>query len=81
MHLAFYLASWGMLRGSSFLLQKDYLIHNYFIEEVVMNKNYHQFFKEVELGAINLDVIEEMIQRTKNAYEKHISMVTEKIEK
>jgi hypothetical protein len=27
LHLAFYLASWGMYRGSSFLLQKDYLIH------------------------------------------------------
>ena len=24
LHLAFYLASWGMYRGSSFLLQKDY---------------------------------------------------------
>ena len=27
LHLAFYLASWGMYRGSSFLLSKDYLIH------------------------------------------------------
>lgn len=26
-HLAFYLASWGMYRGSSFLLQKDYKVH------------------------------------------------------
>lgn len=27
LHLAFYLASWGMYRGSSFLFQKDYLFH------------------------------------------------------
>lgn len=27
LHLAFYLASWGMYRGSSFLLQFDYKIH------------------------------------------------------
>lgn len=27
LHLAFYLASWGMYRGSSGLLQKDYKIH------------------------------------------------------
>jgi hypothetical protein len=27
LHLAFYLASWGMYRGSSFLLDKDYLVH------------------------------------------------------
>lgn len=27
LYLAFYLASWGMYRGSSFLLQKDYKVH------------------------------------------------------
>ena len=27
LHLSFYLASWGMYRGSSFLLQKDYKVH------------------------------------------------------
>lgn len=29
LHLAFYLASWGMYRGASFLLQKDYKVHSY----------------------------------------------------
>lgn len=27
LHLSFYLASWGMYRGSSFLIQKDYRVH------------------------------------------------------
>ena len=27
LHLAWYLASWGMLRGGAFLLQKDYKVH------------------------------------------------------
>jgi hypothetical protein len=27
LHLAFYLASWGMYRGSTFVLKRDYLIH------------------------------------------------------
>ena len=27
LHLAWYLASWGMLRGGAFLLQKDYRVH------------------------------------------------------
>ena len=27
LQLSFYLASWGMYRGSSFLLQKDYKVH------------------------------------------------------
>lgn len=39
LHLAFYLASWGMYRGSSFLLQKDYLIHQNAIE-VIKKKKY-----------------------------------------
>ncbi len=34
LHLAFYLASWGMLRGSSFLLQKDYKVHIDIIKEL-----------------------------------------------
>lgn len=34
LHLAFYLASWGMLRGSSFLLQKDYKVHTEVVREL-----------------------------------------------
>ena len=35
LHLAFYLASWGMYRGSSFLLQKDYKVHTLIVEEIL----------------------------------------------
>lgn len=35
LQLAFYLASWGMYRGSSFLLQKDYKIHIPVVEELL----------------------------------------------
>jgi len=38
LQLAFYLASWGMYRGSSFLLQKDYRIHIPVIEELLKKK-------------------------------------------
>lgn len=38
LHLAFYLASWGMYRGSSFLLQKDYRIHIIVIKEILKEK-------------------------------------------
>ena len=38
LQLAFYLASWGMYRGSSFLLQKDYKIHVPVVEELLQNK-------------------------------------------
>lgn len=37
LHLGFYLASWGMYRGSTFLLQNDYTIH---VEVVKVIKKY-----------------------------------------
>lgn len=38
LQLAFYLASWGMYRGSSFLLQKDYKVHYEVVEEILKDK-------------------------------------------
>ncbi len=38
LHLAFYLASWGMYRGSSFLLQKDYQTHKPVVREILLKK-------------------------------------------
>lgn len=38
LHLAFYLASWGMYRGSSFILQKDYTVYNKIIDVILSNK-------------------------------------------
>ena len=47
LHLGFYLASWGMYRGSAALLQKSYKIH---IGAVAIIKEYkymlHPFFKQ-----------------------------------
>lgn len=39
LHLAFYLASWGMYRGSTFLLQRDYKAHEKAVREI-MNDSY-----------------------------------------
>lgn len=38
LHLGFYLASWGMYRGSSTLLQKDYLVH---VEPIKIIKSFN----------------------------------------
>lgn len=38
LHLAFYLASWGMYRGSSGLLQKNYLVHEVAVAFLVSDK-------------------------------------------
>ena len=39
LNLAFYLASWGMYRGSTFLLQKDYKIHCAAVD-IIVKKEY-----------------------------------------
>ena len=38
LHLSFYLASWGMYRGSSFLLWKDYKVHIPVVTELLSKK-------------------------------------------
>ena len=43
LQLGFYLASWGMYRGSSFLLQYDYTIHDGAVK-IVLDPKYHDLF-------------------------------------
>lgn len=52
-HLSLYLASWGMYRGSTFLLNKNYTINKKIVEEILKfkqnNKNYlEEYYKIVE---------------------------------
>jgi len=49
LHLGFYLASWGMYRGSTFLLQNDYTIH---IGIVKILKKYYSESTEVDYATI-----------------------------
>ena len=50
LHLAFYMASWGMYRGSSFLLQNDYKIY-YGVVDVIFNKKYDSLWNDDSLFA------------------------------
>lgn len=43
LHLAFYLASWGMYRGSSFLIYRDYLIHKEVVE-LILSEEYRELW-------------------------------------
>ncbi|PLS01925.1 hypothetical protein [Neobacillus cucumis] len=75
LHLAFYLASWGMLRGSSFLLQKDYKVHTYFLKNIVLNPDYHKYFTKSDIAYIDykdIEGIDKLITDTKSAYENNI---------
>lgn len=75
LHLAFYLASWGMLRGSSFLLQKDYKIHSFFLKDVVMNPENHKFFGENPNSLVDIEDMERLISETKRAYQENINEI------
>ena len=56
LQLAFYLASWGMYRGSSFLLYLDYTVHKPVIE-ILLNDTYRPLFKSDDLISAHVDLI------------------------
>jgi hypothetical protein len=71
LQLAFYLASWGMMRGGSFLLQKDYLIHKYFLKDIAANPKYHKYFdheQQQRMDHTNIIGIDSLIKETVNSY-------------
>lgn len=70
LHLAFYLASWGMYRGSSFLLQKDYKVHTPVVR-IIMEKRYDPLMgisAEELIKDENLTLLEEVSDRIRKSY-------------
>ena len=61
LHLAFYLASWGMYRGSSFLLQKDYKVLSPIVEKV-LKPEYDCLFGLACADVRNDDVREQLME-------------------
>lgn len=59
LHLAFYLASWGMYRGSSFLLQKDYKVLVPIVEKI-LKPEYDCLFGLACTDVRNSDVWEQL---------------------
>ena len=74
LHLAFYLASWGMYRGSSQLLQKDYRVHLGIVREVQKPK-YHILnsltAKSILTNGSTVEILFELTRQLKSNYEKH----------
>src|SRR5260370_28154852 len=77
LHLAFYFASWGMYRGSSFLLQKDYQVHRPVVEEVMKPK--YAPIRAITLQSLKLDstnelsgMILDLVERIKESYSEYI---------
>jgi len=69
LHLAFYLASWGMLRGSSFLLEKDFLVHKPAIKIMIEDKYENLWEGEPEMLQNEIDLILECGKRISKSYE------------
>lgn len=70
LHLGFYLASWGMYRGSSFLLQKDYRIHIPVVR-IIQEHKYNPLFgisAENLCKENNLNLLEDIGNRIRGYY-------------
>jgi len=74
LQMAFYLASWGMYRGSSFLLWKDYLIH----KDVVAHLLSKRHLQQIDFSkATKKEVVEifDLILWIKNWYQSNIQYI------
>jgi len=78
LHLAFYLASWGMYRGSSFLLQKDYLVHRGVVSQL-FDSRYESLWKldfdDKDNDDQNINLIWELANKLKSIYQNTIKEV------
>ena len=79
LQLAFYLASWGMYRGSSYLLWKDYKIHEDLID-LLKQRNMISYKLDLtkENDSKNIEVIMESIKIVKEYYANKIKCVNGK---
>lgn len=69
LHLAFFLASWGMYRGSSQLLQNNYLIHREAVQIILSNPHPKDLLPPTsEAYCLQL---KPLIQRLKTHYRQH----------
>ena len=81
LHLFAYLASWGMLRGSSFLLQRDYLFHNDIVEEILKEKyDSLRGISIIDMSDSNMDLIMELKKSISRIYSEKINKGKDKKE-
>jgi hypothetical protein len=75
LHLAFFLASWGMYRGSSFLLQRDYQVHTGPVD-VILKPDYDSllsidYSSQDSAGAVRR--VFGLVDELGSAYRTHVS--------
>ncbi len=64
LQLAFYLASWGMYRGSGFLLKKDYLVHEPVVSMLL--KPEHKDLQKLDFSSEDDNSLKEIICLSKS---------------
>lgn len=69
LHLAFYLASWGMYRGSSFLLQMDYTVHKKAVEII----SYYFDLVDIEINNWQEDHTAKLFKLNKRLNDYYVS--------
>ena len=77
LHLAFYLASWGMYRGSSFLLQKDYKVLSPIVEKV-LKPEYDCLFGLACVG-LREDEVQDSLEKLRKCIAKHFRPIRNEV--
>lgn len=77
LHLAFYLASWGMYRGSSFLLQKDYKVLTPIVEKI-LKPEYDCLFG-LACADLRNDDVQEQLEKLYDYIADHFHPIREEV--
>ena len=77
LHLAFYLASCGMYRGSCFIFQKDYKVHTPIVEEI-LKPEYDCLFGLACMDVRNSDVWKQL-KNLSDKIDAHFDPIREKV--
>lgn len=77
LQLAFYLASWGMYRGSSFLLQKDYRVHIPVVKELLNEK--YDALAGIKCSEFREDTNQKLLQDINSFLEKYYDRIRREV--
>ena len=77
LQLAFYLASWGMYRGSSFLLQKDYKVHIPVVKELLNEK--YDVLAGIDCIGFKNDSNQKLLQDINSFLEQYYDKIRHKV--
>jgi len=77
LHLSFYLASWGMYRGSSFLLWKDYKVNCHVVDTLLLDRYRRLWQTSITTGPDDATaaLVIELVEALRSGYSREIRML------